>query len=222
MSRKIPVVIFDSGLKGDNYVSFVATDNVKGGRMAGERIAESLGGKGNVVLLRYAEGHDSTGKREQGFLEALAAHPGIKVVSSNQYAGTDVEGAYKKAESLLTSLKRPDGSLGVDGMFCANESSTFAVMRVLQENGWANKVKFVGFDASPNLVKGLRDGALDGLIVQDPVQMGYLGVKTMVAHIKGEKVERTIDTGVHLATHDNMDQPEMKSLLSPDLSQWLK
>ena len=98
MSRKIPVVIFDSGLKGDNYVSFVATDNVKGGRMAGERVAQSLGGKGNVVLLRYAEGHDSTGKREQGFLEAMAAHPGIKVVSSNQYAGTDVEGAYKKAE----------------------------------------------------------------------------------------------------------------------------
>ena len=95
-------------------------------------------------------------------------------------------------------------------------------MRVLQENGWAGKVKFVGFDASPNLVKGLRDGALDGLIVQDPVQMGYLGVKTMVAHLKGEKVERTIDTGVHLATHDNMDQPEMKELLSPDLSQWLK
>src|SRR6476620_10510883 len=66
MSRKSPVVIFDSGLKGD--------DNVKGGRMAGERIAQSLGGKGNVVLLRYAEGHDSTGKREQGFLEALAGH----------------------------------------------------------------------------------------------------------------------------------------------------
>ena len=73
---KIPVVIFDSGLKGDNYVSFVATDNIKGGRMAGERIAQSLGGKGKVVLLRYAEGHDSTGKREQGFLEAMKRAPG--------------------------------------------------------------------------------------------------------------------------------------------------
>ena len=56
MRRKIPVVIFDSGLKGDNYVSFVATDNHKGGRMAGEQLAEALGGKGKVVLLRYAEG----------------------------------------------------------------------------------------------------------------------------------------------------------------------
>ena len=222
MSRKIPVVIFDSGLKGDNYVSFVATDNIKGGRMAGERVAQSLGGKGKVILLRYAEGHDSTGKREQGFLDAIAAHPDIKVVSSNQYVGTDVEGAYKKAESILTGLKNPDGSLGIDGIFCANESSTFAVMRVLQENGWAGKVKFVGFDASANLVKGLRDGALDGLIVQDPVQMGYLAVKTMVTHLKGGQVERTIDTGVHLITRDSMDQPEMKALLTPDLSQWLK
>jgi ribose transport system substrate-binding protein len=222
MRRKIPVVIFDSGLKGDEYVSFVATDNVEGGRMAGERIAKSLGGKGRVVLLRYAEGHDSTGKREQGFLEAMAGHPGIEIVSSNQYAGADVESAYKKAESLLSSYKKPDGSLGIDGMFCPNESSTFGAMRVLQENGWAGKLKFVGFDASPNLVKGLRDGALDGLILQDPVQMGYLAVKTIVAHLKGGQVERRIDTGVHLATRDTMDQPEMKALLTPDLSQWLK
>src|SRR4051794_16426382 len=99
MNRKIPVVIFDSGLKGDNYVSFVATDNIKGGRMAGERIAQSIGNKGRVILLRYAEGHDSTGKREQGFLDAIAAHPEIKMISSNHYVGTDVEGAYKKAES---------------------------------------------------------------------------------------------------------------------------
>src|SRR4029453_6488123 len=69
-NRKIPVVIFDSGLKGDNYVSFVATDNLKGGRMGGERLAQSVNGKGKVLLLRYAEGHDSTGKREQGFLDA--------------------------------------------------------------------------------------------------------------------------------------------------------
>jgi ribose transport system substrate-binding protein len=96
------------------------------------------------------------------------------------------------------------------------------MMRVLQDNGWAGKVRFVGFDASENLVNGLRSGALDGLIVQDPVRMGYLGVKTMVAHLRGEPIERSIDTGVHLATPTNMDEPAMKELLSPDLSKWLK
>ncbi len=222
MRRKIPVVIIDSGLKGDDYVSFIATDNYKGGAMAGDRLAEVLQGKGKVVLLRYAEGHDSTAKREQGFLDAVAKHAGIQVVSSNQYGGADVEGYYKKAEAFLSNYKKPDGSLGIDGLFCPNESSTFAMLRVLQDNGWAGKVRFVGFDASQNLVAGLRSGALDGLIVQDPLKMGYLGVKTMVAHLRGEKVERTIDTGVQLATPMNMDDPAMKELLSPDLSQWLK
>lgn len=215
--KKIPVVIFDSGLNGSDYVSFVATDNLKGGRMGGDRLATSLHGKGKVILLRYAEGHDSTGKREQGFLDAMKANPGIEVVSANQYGGADVEGAYKKAESLLSTYKKPDGSLAVDGIFTPNESVSFAMLRVLQDNGWAGKVKFVGFDASPNLVKGLRDGAIDGLVVQDPVQMGYLAVKTMVAHLKGQPVEKWIDTGVHVATHDNMDMPEMKALLEPDL-----
>ncbi len=220
--RNIPVVIFDSGLKGSDYVSFVATDNLKGGRIAGERLAEVLHGQGKVVLLRYSEGHDSTAKREQGFLDALKASAGIEVVSSNQYGGADVEGYYKKAESLLSRYKRPDGTLGVDGLFCSNESSTFAMLRVLHDNGWTGKVHFVGFDASPNLVKALRDGDLDGLVVQDPVNMGYLGVKTMVAHLRGERVEPVIDTGAVLATHDNMNQPDVKERLEPDLSKWLK
>ena len=216
--RHIPVVIFDSGLKGSDYVSFVATDNVEGGRLGGERLAQSLGGKGKVIMLRYAEGHDSTGKREDGFLEAMKANPGIEVVSSNQYGGADVESAYKKAESLLSTYKKPDGSLGIDGIFTPNESSSFAMLRVLRENGWAGKVKFVGFDASPDLVQGLRAGDIDGLVVQDPVKMGYLAVKTMVAHLKGQPVERSINTGVHVATRDNMDTPDMKPLVEPVLS----
>jgi ribose transport system substrate-binding protein len=218
----IPVVIIDSGLKGGDYVSYVATDNEKGGRLGGEYLASLLKGKGKVVLLRYTEGSDSTTKREEGFLAAMKANPGIEVVSSNQYGGTDVEGAYKKSESLLSVYKTADGGLGVDGIFCPNESTTLAMLRVLQANRWAGKVRFVGFDSSENLVKGMTDGQIDGLVLQDPVRMGYLGVKTMVAHIKGQGVEKRIDTGVQVATPANMEQPAMKDLLSPDLSQWLK
>jgi ribose transport system substrate-binding protein len=218
----IPVVIIDSGLKGGDYVSFVATDNSKGGRLAGEHLARLLGGKGKVVLLRHAEGHDSTTRREEGFLDAIKAAPGIEVASSNQYGGVDVEGAYKKGEALLSRYKTDDGGLSIDGIFCPNESSTFAMLRVLQDNGWAGKVHFIGFDASDGLVKALREGAIDALVLQDPVRIGYLGVKTMVAHIKGEKVEKRIDTGVHLITREVMDQPEMKELLQPDVSRWLK
>jgi ribose transport system substrate-binding protein len=218
-ARKIPVVIFDSGLKGSDYVSFVATDNIEGGRLGGERLVEAMKGSGKVVLLRYAEGHDSTGKREEGFLTAMKAHPSVEVISSNQYVGADVEGAYKRTESILNSYKKPDGTLDVGGIFCVNESSSFAAMRVLQDNGWAGKVRFVGFDASPNLIKGLQDGVLDGIVLQDPVRMGYLAVKTLVGHIKGEKVEARIDTGVHVATRENMDQPGMREIVHPDVVQ---
>ena len=96
------------------------------------------------------------------------------------------------------------------------------MLRVLQDNGWAGKVKFVGFDASANLVKALGDGLIDGLVVQDPMNMGYLGVKTVVAHIKGERVERRVDTGVRVVSHADMDTPESKALLKPDLDRWLK
>ncbi len=217
VQAKIPVVIFDSGLKGDDYVSFVATDNEKGGKLAGEHMAKILGGKGKVVLLRYAEGSDSTFKREVGFLGALKASPGIQIVSSNQYGGADVEGAYKKSESILSVYKKPDGSLSVDGIFTPNESTTLAMLRVLQDNGWAGKVKFVGFDASDKLVKGMTDGHIEALVLQDPVRMGYLAVKTMVSHLRGEKVEKRIDTGARLVPRDQMEQPDMKLLLHPDL-----
>jgi ribose transport system substrate-binding protein len=220
-SRGIPVVVIDSGLKGNDYVSFVATDNRKGGRMAGDHLAVLLHNAGKVVLLRYAEGSESTIQREEGFLEAIAAQKAIEVVSSNQYGGADVEGAYKKGEALLSRYKRPDGSLQVDGIFCPNESTSLAMLRVLQDNGWAGKVKFVGFDASDTLVKGLADAHLDGLVLQDPVNMGYLGVKTMVAHLNGQPVEKRIDTGVRLITRDRMNDPDAKELLHPDLSKWL-
>jgi ribose transport system substrate-binding protein len=218
----IPVVVIDSGLKGNDYVSFVATDNRKGGRLAGEELASLLKDNGKVLMLRYAEGSESTVQREEGFLESIAGHHGVRVVSSNQYGGADVEGAYKKSEALLSRYKAPDGSLGIDGIFTPNESTTLAMLRVLEDNGWAGKVKFVGFDASDSLVKGLSDAHIDGLVLQDPVNMGYLGVKTMVAHIRGEPVERRIDTGVRLVARDHMNDPDAKALLHPDLSRWLK
>jgi ribose transport system substrate-binding protein len=216
--RGIPVVLFDSGLKTDRYVSFVATDNDVGGRLAGEHLVKQLSGTGKVMLFRYAEGHDSTHRREEGFLSAVRANPSVEIVSANQYVGADVEGAYKRIEALLSQFVKPDRQLGIDGLFAPNESSAFAMLRVLQDNGWAGKVRAIGFDASDSLVKGLTDGHLDALVVQDPVRMGYLSVKTLVSHLRGERVEKRIDTGVKLITRDAIDRPEIQQLLKPDLS----
>ena len=218
----IPVVIIDSGLKSKEFVSFVATDNYKGGKLAGERLAELLAGKGRVVMLRYQEGSASTMNREQGFLDAIAARKEIELVSGNQYGGATTESAYQASENLLAPHKREDGGLNIDGIFCPNESTTFGMLRALQDGELAGKVRFVGFDSSPKLVQALEQGQIDGLVLQNPMHMGYLGVKTMVLHLRGEEVEKRVDTGVHLVTRGNMKEPEMAKLLEPDLDKWLK
>jgi ribose transport system substrate-binding protein len=218
----IPVVIIDSGLKSDDYVSFVATDNYIGGQKGGERLAEILGGKGKVIMLRYQEGSASTMNREQGFLDVLKEkYPDIEVVSANQYGGATTESAYQASENLLAPLRTPDGGLSIDGIFCPNESTAFAMLRALEDSGLAGKVKYVGFDSSDRLVQGLQNGQIQGLVLQDPINMGYLGVKTIVAHLQGEKVEKRIDTGSAVATPENMNDPKMKNLLEPDFKKWL-
>lgn len=217
----IPVVIIDSGLLSDDHISFVATNNFKGGRMAGEHMAKLLGGKGRVVVLRYLEGSASTTKRENGFLEAIRENPGIEVVSENQYAGATTETAYQASENLLAPLKKEDGSLTIDGIFCPSESTTFGMLRALQDGGMAGKVHFIGFDSSAKLVEALRAGEIDALMLQNPMNIGYLGVVTMAKHLAGEKVEKRIDTGATVVTRENMDQPEIKQLLEPDLDKWL-
>jgi len=218
----IPVVIIDSGLKSEDYTSFVATDNYIGGKKGGQRLAEILGGKGKVIMLRYQEGSASTMKREQGFLDVLKEkYPDIEVVSANQYGGATTESAYIASENLLSPLRKPDGGLTVDGIFCPNESTAFAMLRALEDSGLAGKVKYVGFDSSDRLVLALQKGYIQGLVLQDPINMGYLGVKTIVAHLRGEKVEKLIDTGSSMATPENMDDPKMKNLLEPDFKKWL-
>jgi ribose transport system substrate-binding protein len=221
MRAGIPVVIIDSGLDSDEYVSFVATDNYKGGRLAGERMVAKLGGKGGVVMLRYMEGSASTMERERGFMDVMSENPGVEVVSANQYAGATAETAYQASENLLARFKSPDGDLSVDGIYCPNESSAFGMLRALQDSGLAGKVVLIGFDASEQMVRALENGEFDALVLQDPVNMAYLGVKTMVSHIRGENVEARIDTGVTLVTRDNMNDPKVAELLRPDIDRWL-
>lgn len=217
---KIPVVVFDSDLQGEDHVSFVATDNVAAGRLAGEHVARLLGDKGSVVVLRYQEGSASTQNREKGFLEAVKAKPGLQVVSENQYAGATTESAFSKSESLLLAQKAETGS--VNGIFTPNESTTFGMLLALRKSNLNKKMKFVGFDASDKLVSALKEGDIDGLVVQNPFNMGYLAVKTMADHLRGKKVEKRIDTGARLVDKTNLEDPAVKEIMQPDLKKWLR
>jgi ribose transport system substrate-binding protein len=223
----VPVVVFDSDLASDDYVSFVATDNEAAGKMAAQALAARITGAvdspgkraGNVVILRYQEGSASTIRREKGFVDFVRARPDLKLVSDSQYGGATTESAEKASENLLAAQKVDSGS--VQGIFAPNESTTFGMLLALRKAGLAGKVHFVGFDASDKLVQAVRTGEIDALVVQRPFEMGYLAVKTMVARLRGQPVDRRIDTGSMLVTRDNLDAPEIKALVSPDLKTWL-
>jgi ribose transport system substrate-binding protein len=213
----VPTIIIDSGLDSDSIVSYVATDNLKGGRLAAGRLAELLGGTGTVLLLRYQEGSASTMDRERGFLEEMREkHPDILVISSDQYAGPTRETAKRAAENLLNRH-----GADLHGVFTPNESSTIGMLLALQDLGRAGKVKHIGFDAAQSLVAALKTRELGGLVVQNPMRMGYLGVKMMVDHLRGRPVDRTVDTGVMLVTPENIDTPEAMELLNPPIDRYL-
>ncbi|HEX6212176.1 MAG TPA: substrate-binding domain-containing protein, partial [Methylomirabilota bacterium] len=213
----IPTVVIDSDLASEEIVSFVATDNREGGALAADRMAELLDGKGKVLLLRYQEGSASTTDRENGFLDRIReAHPGIEVLSSDQYAGPTRDTGKRAAENLLNRHGRE-----IRGVFCVNESSTHGMLLALQDAGRAGQLRFIGFDASPTFLEALASGQMHGLVVQNPMNMGYLGVKTMVAHIQEQPVERRIDTGVWMITPENLDDPETAELLRPPVEQYL-
>jgi ribose transport system substrate-binding protein len=209
----IPTVIFDSALADESViVSYVATDNYHGGAMAAREIGKRLDGKGNVILLRYNVGSESTEQREQGFLDILAKEfPNLHVLSDDQYSGTTPIEAQNKALELLNQFGDR-----VNGFFAVCEPNTVGVLGALAQEGLAGKVVFVGFDPGPQLVPALAEGKIHGLVLQDPVAMGYLSVKALVQHLQGQQIEKRVATGEAMATPENMNSPEIKKLLEPE------
>ena len=219
VAAKIPVIIIDSGLESKAQSSYVATDNTEGGRIAARNLGKLLGGQGNVILLRYAVGSASTEERETGFLEVMKKDfPGIKLISTDQHAGATRDSAKRVSENLLNRY-----GAQVNGVFASNESAASGMLLALRDAGLAGgKVKFVAFDAGETINAGLKAGDVAGFVVQNPMAMGYLGVKTAVAVLRGEKVAASVDTGVGFVTKDNMNEPAIAELMNPPLAKYLK
>jgi ribose transport system substrate-binding protein len=214
----VPTVIIDSALESNSIASFVATDNRKGGMLAADRLGELLGGKGKVIVLRYMEGSASTQDREDGFIEELKSkYPNIELVSSDQHAGASRDTAKRASENLLNRFGDD-----LQGIFTPNESSTAGMLLALQDIGKAGKIKFVGFDVSDTFIDAMKANQLHGIVVQNPFNMGYLGVRTMVDSLRGKQIEKRIDTGVTMVTLDNMNSADLQAILHPPLDQYLK
>ena len=214
----VPTVIVDSALDSEQIVSFVATDNVKGGAMGADELGRLMNGKGRVLLLRYQEGSASTTMREEGFLTRLKeAWPGLDLLVADQHAGATVDTAKRASENLLNRY----GS-DIQGVFVVNETSTGGMLLALQDAGLAGKVKIVGFDGTPTFVEAMRAGHLHAFVLQDPMRMAALAVETMADHLQGKAVPRRVDTAAIVVTAANLDTRETQDLLKPPLDAFLK
>jgi ribose transport system substrate-binding protein len=211
MSKKIPVLIFDSALKGTpgkDYICFVGIDNRKAGRLAGEHLAKLMNGTGKAVLLRYIKGQANTTEREEGFIEALSKYKDIDLVEKDCYAGGSINEAIQASRSLQDKLNT------AKGVFCPNEHSTIGMLQALEQMKLAGKINFVGFDTPSLAVNALKKGEVSALIAQDPARMGYEGVKAIVNHIRGKKIPANLDIDVKIVTLGNINDPEIQKLLS--------
>ena len=216
VERGIPVSIFDSGIKTDRIISYVATDNYSAGVMAARRMGEIVGGKGKVGVIGFMPGSASTMQREAGFTDTIAKEfPGIEMLGV-RFPMADRARALSEAENLMTA--HPD----LAGLFADNESSTDGTVRAVKQRGAAGQVKIVGFDASEELVSELKAGVIDSIVVQDPFKMGYESTRNVALQLRGEQPPRETDSGAYLIRADNIDTPEMQAVVFPDIAKWLE
>jgi len=212
--ENVPMIIYDSGIDTEQYVSRVATDNYKAGQIAADRVAKLLNGKGTVANVAVVPGGASTEAREKGFADAIRdKYPGIQIVDK-RFGMADVAKSLLVSENILTA--HPD----LDALFASNESSTMGAAQALRGRR-DRKVKLVGFDASPTLLDDLRSGLIDSLVVQDPFRMGYEAVMAAVKKLDGKPVARVNDLEPRLIDLQNINQPDIQAQLFPDLKKYL-
>src|SRR5713226_1387302 len=233
VKQGIPVLIIDSGLESqDIIVQYVATNNYHGGELAAQHLLKVLADQGKpaprLILLRYQVGSESTDQREKGFEDVVdrtieeqkkAGKPTVSWLSKDKFAGATKDTARREAEPLLNNLR----DKGIDGMFAPNESSASGTVDALRSLGLNQQLRLVGFDSSAPLLQALREGDIDGLILQDPYRMGYLGVWNLVQHLEGYKIEpKVMGTGEYVVTKDNLDDPKTRELFDPELQKQRK
>ena len=208
--KGIPCVIVDSAVETDKYLSFMATDNYKGGCLAAERMGQLLQGKGKVILVQWTPNAASTDKRIKGFTDTIKEKfPEIEIIDNKYPNPPTVAKSREITEDMLTRNSQ------VDGMFACNATSAAGALQALRSPGQAERgIKMVGFDAWDMLVDGLESGEIDSLVIQNPYKMGYEGVKAIVRKLEGKQVDKHLDTGVELVTKDRLSEPNIRQLLN--------
>jgi len=212
----IPVTVFDSGIDSTKYLTFLATNNYEAGQLAARALAGLLGASGEVAMLANAPGSGSTMDRERGFTDVIGQEfPRMKIVAT-QFGMSDRAKARAGAENILTA--HPD----LAGIFASSEPSSVGVSLALKARGRSGKTKFVAFDSSDSMVEDTKDGVIDAMVVQDPFHMGHESVKPLVDSWGGKQPAKRVDLHARVITKADLEKPEVKELLHPDVSKYVK
>lgn len=193
----IPVFTIDRAAAGGEIVSHIASDNVAGGKMAGEYLAQLLGGKGKVVELEGIAGTSAARDRGKGFNEVMANYPDIEIVA-RQTAN------FNRAEGLSVFENILQAQPEINGVFAHNDEMILGAIQAAEAAGRAQDIIFVGFDAIDDAVQAVKDGKLAATVAQQPAQMGILGVEMAVKYLNGETVEKFIPVPLSLVTPETV------------------
>jgi ribose transport system substrate-binding protein len=203
----ITVVLVDTIVDDPNIgVSRIATDNVEGGRVAGEALVDLIGGQGSVFVNTTQPGVSTVEERQQGFEEVIEAEPGIEYLGA-EFNNDDPTRAAQITSAVLA--RNPD----LAGIFATNLFSAEGAATALRDARAQEQVQIVGFDASPGQVDQLEEGLVQALVAQNPREIGAEGVRTAVAALRGEDFEEQITTPLTVVTPDNLEDPEVQDTL---------
>ncbi|WP_410513584.1 ribose ABC transporter substrate-binding protein RbsB [Paenibacillus sp. BR2-3] len=187
----IPVITVDRAANGGEVVTHIASDNVNGGKMAGEYILKALGNKGNLVELQGIAGTSAANDRGKGFHDAVDGKDGVKVIAS-QPADFDRAKGLSVMENIL------QGNKDIGAVFAHNDEMALGALQAIQASG--QKILIVGFDATDDAVKAVNDGQMAATVAQKPASIGETAVKTALQVLKGETVEKNIAVELELIT----------------------
>ncbi len=204
--KNIPIIAFDSGVDSDIPVTTASTDNIAAAGLAADKMAELIGGEGEVALIV----HDQTSRtgidRRDGFKNRIEEkYPNIKIVDI-QYGGGD----HLKSTDLAKAIMQAHPKL--KGFFGANEGSAIGVLNAVTELNKATIV-VIGYDSGKAQIDAIRSGKMAGAITQNPIGIGYETVKAAVDAMNGKEVPESIDTGFYWYDKSNMDEEQIKAVL---------
>ncbi|MFT3783262.1 MAG: substrate-binding domain-containing protein [Nibricoccus sp.] len=207
----IPVIVTDSALNSTKISAFIASNNLLAGQMGASALVKALGGNlnGEVALLRYLKGSESTEKREAAALQELKTAMPKATIVDGYYSGSILGDVKRTCDTML------DEHPNLKGVVAISTISTKGLLKSVEQRGLGGKIVLIGAGSDDEVLPALRNGEIKALVLQNPFEMGYRGVKTAVAVVKGEKVEKQAYTDLVMVTTENVDKPEIQRLINP-------